>query len=145
MRTVGQLLQTKGHNVWSVSPEATILEALRVLDEKNVGALLVMEAGKLVGMLSERDYARRVILKGHPVETTRVSEIMTAQVTTIRPEQTVRDCMDLMTEKRIRHLPVVEGEQVTGIISIGDVVKEIISQQEFDIQNLENYITGRSR
>lgn len=143
MISVKQLLQAKGNAVWSISPDATVYDALKLLAEKDVGALLVLENERLVGIISERDYARKVILKGKTSMDTPVREIMTANVVTVRPDQTIDDCMTLMTEKRIRHLPVLEGEQLVGVISIGDVVKAIISQQEFVIEQLENYITGR--
>lgn len=143
MKTVRQLLQTKGTDVWSIGPEALVIEALKVMAEKGVGALVVLDAGRVVGILSERDYARKVSLQGKSSKTTRVGEIMTEKVVFVRPDQTVEDCMALMTSKRIRHLPVLDGDRLTGVISIGDVVKEVISHQEFLIGQLENYITGR--
>jgi CBS domain-containing protein len=143
MKTVGQLLQTKGGQVWTIAPEAMVYDALTLMAEKGVGALVVVEAGQVVGILSERDYARKVSLQGKSDRTTPVKEIMTARVVFVRSEQTIEDCMALMTDKRIRHLPVLAGDQLIGVISIGDVVKEVISQQEFIIAQLENYITGR--
>ncbi|MCK6626820.1 MAG: CBS domain-containing protein [Anaerolineae bacterium] len=143
MKTVRQLLQTKGTDVWSIGPEALVIEALKVMAEKGVGALVVLDAGRVVGILSERDYARKVSLLGKSSKTTPVREIMTEKVVFVRPEQTVEDCMALMTSKRIRHLPVMDGDRLIGVISIGDVVKEVISHQEFLIGQLENYITGR--
>jgi CBS domain-containing protein len=143
MKTVRQLLQTKGHQVWSIGPEAMIYEALKLMAEKGVGALVVVEAGQVMGILSERDYARKVSLQGKSDTNTPVKEIMTAKVVYVRPDQTIEDCMALMTDKRIRHLPVLEGDHLIGVISIGDVVKAVISQQEFIIEQLENYITGR--
>ena len=143
MTTVTQLLRTKGHEVVSVSAETSVFEALKVMAEKNIGALLVIEAEKLVGVLSERDYARKVILKGKASKDTSVREIMTAHVLYVRPEQTIEECMALMTAKRVRHLPVLEEERLVGVISIGDVVKAIIAEQEFMIEQLQNYITGR--
>ncbi|GAB4415332.1 MAG: CBS domain-containing protein [Anaerolineae bacterium] len=143
MKTVRQLLQTKGTEVWSIGPEALVIEALKVMAEKGVGALVVLDAGRVVGILSERDYARKVSLLGKSSKTTPVREIMTEKVVFVRPEQTVEDCMALMTSKRIRHLPVMDGDRLIGVISIGDVVKEVISHQEFLIGQLENYITGR--
>ena len=144
METVGQLLRAKGHDVWSVSPGASVYEALELMAEKNIGAVLVVDQGRLVGIMSERDYARKVILKGRFSRDTPVREIMTERVVYVRPEQTLGQCMALMTEKRIRHLPVMANDQLIGVISIGDVVKAIISDQEFIIEQLETYITGRA-
>jgi CBS domain-containing protein len=140
--TVNQLLQAKGHEVWSVTPDTSVYDALKVMAEKNIGALLVMEGGQLAGIFSERDYARKVILKGKSSKEMSVKEIMTDKVDYVRPSESVRGCMALMTEKHHRHLPVLEGGQVIGMISIGDVVKAIISDQEFTIGQLESYITG---
>ena len=142
MKTVNQLLQTKGHEVWSVTPEILVFDALRLMADKNVGALLVREGDKLVGIFSERDYARKVILKGKASKDTPVKEVMSLQVFYVRPAQTIEECMALMTDRRIRHLPVLENNNVVGVISIGDVVKAIISEQEFTIKQLETYITG---
>jgi CBS domain-containing protein len=143
MKTVRQLLQAKGYDIWSVAPDDSVYDALKLMADKNVGAVLVTEAGNLVGILSERDYARKVILKGRTSRDTPVREIMTEKVVYVRPDQTTEECMALMTDKRVRHLPVVENDQLIGIISIGDVVKAIMSHQEFMIEQLENYITGR--
>jgi CBS domain-containing protein len=143
MKTVRDLLRVKGGATWSIAPAATVYEALALMAEKDVGALLVLEAGNLVGIVSERDYARKVALRGKTSRETPVREIMTARVVWVRPEQTIEECMSLMTNKRIRHLPVLEGERLIGVISIGDVVKAIISEQEFIIAQLENYITGQ--
>ena len=143
MKTVAQLLRTKGHQVLSVSPDIPVFEALEVMAEKNVGALLVLEGERLVGIFSEGDYARKVILKGKASKETPVREIMSSHVLYIRPEQTIEDCMALMTDKRVRHLPVMEAEKLVGVISIGDVVKAVIAEQEFMIEQLQNYITGR--
>ena len=143
MKTVTQLLRGKGHEVLSVSPEASVFEALKVMAEKNVGALLVVEGERLVGVFSERDYARKVILKGKASKEIPVREIMTSHILYVRPEQTIEDCMALMTDKRVRHLPVLEEERLAGVISIGDVVKAIIAEQDFMIEQLQNYITGR--
>ncbi len=143
MITVRQLLQGKGYDVWSVKPDTSVYDALLLMADKEVGALLVIEEEKLAGIMSERDYARKVILKGKSPMDTPTKEIMTADVVIIvNPQQTIEECMALMTNRRVRHLPVVEDDQVTGIISIGDVVKAIISQQEFMIQQLERYIEG---
>ena len=143
MKTVTQLLRTKGQQVLSVSPDMPVFEALGVMADKNVGALLVVEGERLVGVFSERDYARKVILKGKSSKDTPVQEIMSSHVLYVRPEQTIEDCMALMTDKRVRHLPVMEEGRVVGVISIGDVVKTIIAEQEFIIEQLQNYITGR--
>jgi len=142
MKSVSQLLRAKGREVWWVTPDTSVYDALKLMADKNVGALLVLEADKLVGIFSERDYARKVILKGKASKDTPVKEIMSSQVFYVRPEQSIEECMALMTNKRIRHLPVLEGNQLVGLISIGDVVKAIISEQEFTIKQLENYITG---
>ncbi|HLF24702.1 MAG TPA: CBS domain-containing protein [Anaerolineae bacterium] len=142
MKTVNQLLQAKGSDVWSIAPGASVYEALARMADKNIGALLVLDAGRLIGIFSERDYARKVVLKGKASKDTPVKEIMTSRVVYVRPEQSIEDCMALMTDKRVRHLPVLEGERVVGVISIGDVVKSIISEQSFMIAQLENYITG---
>jgi CBS domain-containing protein len=142
MKTVRQLLQVKGDYVCSVSPETTILGALKLMAEKNVGALLVLQNGELVGIFSERDYARKVVLRGKSSRETQVREVMTVKVDCVNPSQSVHDCMGLMTEKHIRHLPVIEENQLVGVISIGDVVKAVISDQEFTIEQLESYITG---
>ncbi len=142
MTTVKQLLQTKGHEVWTISPDASILAALKLMADKNVGALLVMAANEVVGIVSERDYARISAHKENFSLTTPVSEMMTRQVIYVRPEQTIQECMALMTEKRIRHLPVMADKQLVGLVSIGDVVKAIISHQEFMIDQLESYIVG---
>ena len=144
METVKELLRNKGYHVWSIGPDATVYEALTLMAEKDVGALLVLDsAGQLVGILSERDYARKIVLKGKTSRETAVREIMTEKVVWVRPDQTIEECMALMTNKRIRHLPVMEEGRLLGVISIGDVVKDIISEQEFVIAQLENYITGK--
>jgi CBS domain-containing protein len=142
MRTVGQILRYKGHDSWSVAPGDTVRDALNLMVEKNIGAVLVVEGGSLVGILSERDCARKVILRSMACEETLVQEIMTSRVIYVRPEQTTDHCMALMTDKHVRHLPVLEGERLIGVISIGDVVKYIISEQEFIIEQLEHYVSG---
>ena len=142
MQTVQQLLAKKGSAAWSVAPSATVFDALRLMAEKEVGALLVLEEERLVGVLSERDYARKVFLKGKSSPQTLVREIMTARVVTVRPEQSIEECMALMTVHRIRHLPAVAGDQVVGVVSIGDVVKASLEAKDFLIKQLENYITG---
>ena len=142
MTTIAQLLNAKGKQIWSVEPKATIFEALEVMSEKEICALLVMEDGKLTGIFSERDYARKVILKGKSSKETPVGELMTKKVFYIDSQKTINDCMVMMTAKRIRHVPVIEDNQVMGIVTIGDVVNQIISEQEVTINHLENYITG---
>ena len=142
MSTVKEILRTKGPEVWSIAPDATVHGALKLMADKNVGAVLVMEANNLVGILSERDYARKVILHGKSSKNTLVREVMTERVIYVRPEQTAEVCMALMTDKRVRHLPVLEDDLVIGVISIGDVVKSIISEQGFIIEQLEHYISG---
>ena len=140
MKTVQQLLESKRHSLISVVPSATVLEALKVMAEKEIGAVVVLEDGHLIGIFSERDYARKVVLQGKASKDTPVREIMTDKVVCVRPEQTIEDCMGLMTDKRIRHLPVLEHKKVIGVISIGDVVKEMLSEKEFVIKQLESYI-----
>jgi CBS domain-containing protein len=143
MITVQQVLKDKGYSdVWTVSPDASVYDALKLMSDKNVGALPVIEAGKLVGIISERDYARKVILKGKSSLNTPVSEIMTQEVISVQPEQSMEECMSLMTQKRVRHLPVLADDQLMGLISIGDVLKEIISDQKAFIESLQNYIEG---
>lgn len=140
MKNVGQMLEEKGHKLLSISPDATVFEALQRMADANVGALVVLDGEKLAGIFSERDYARKVILVGKSSKETRVREIMTDKVLCVSPERTVEQCMALMTEKRIRHLPVLDHKKVVGVISIGDVVKEMISEQQFIISQLESYI-----
>lgn len=142
MTTVRDILRAKGTQIWWVSPAATVFSALELMAEKNVGALVVLDGENLAGIFSERDYARKVILKGKASKETSVKEIMTSEVTTVRPGQSVDECMAFMTEKRIRHLPVFEGEKLVGLVSIGDIVKAVISEREFMIKQLESYITG---
>ena len=142
MKQVSHLLNDKGRDVWSLPPDASVYEAIEQMAEKGVGALLVMEGERLVGIVSERDYARKVILKGKASRETRVGEIMSHPVICARPELTVEETMALMTDKHIRHLPVVVEEKVVGVISIGDVVRGIIEDHEFHIQQLTNYITS---
>jgi CBS domain-containing protein len=143
MVTVRQLLRSKPADLWSVGPETSVYEALELMAEKNIGAVLVLDDGELAGILTERDYARNGILKGRLSKETSVGELMTDVVCYVRPEQTVDDCMALMTDKRVRHLPVLENERLIAIVSIGDVVKKTIEEQEYTIQQLENYITGK--
>ncbi|HZR01798.1 MAG TPA: CBS domain-containing protein [Burkholderiales bacterium] len=140
MKTVRQLLKTKQHGVLSIAPNASVYDALQKMAQYDVGALLVMEGERLVGIFSERDYARKIILHGKASKETQVGEIMTSRVVCVEPEQTVDDCMALMTDKRVRHLPVLQDGAIIGVISIGDVVKEVISEQRFVIEQLEHYI-----
>ena len=142
MVTVRQLLARKGHAIRHIDPEASVLDALRVMAEWDVGALIVLAAGELVGLVSERDYARKVVLKGRLSKDTRVGEIMDDKPICVASTASVEECMGLMTDKRTRHLPVVENGQVSGIISIGDVVKAIIEDREMTIEGLQQYITG---
>lgn len=142
MKTIGDLLETKGRGIWSVSPGTTVYRALEILADKNIGALLVLEEGRLVGIFSERDYARKVILKGRSSREITVGELMTTQVYFATPANTLFDAMALMTSRNIRHLPVIERGQLLGIVTLGDVVKKIISEQATTIRELENYITG---
>lgn len=142
MKIVKELLDAKGHHVWMIGPDASVLEAIKMMAEKEVGALVVADAGRPVGIISERDYARKVILQGRSSQETAVKDIMTTAMVCARLDQTVEECMAVMTEKRIRHLPVVEQDKVIGIISIGDLVKAIIAEQRFVIEQLEHYITG---
>jgi CBS domain-containing protein len=140
MKTVKQLLESKRYSVVSVAPSSTVLDALKVMADKEIGAVIVIDEGHLVGIFSERDYARKVVLQGKASKDTPVREIMTDKVVCVRPEQTIEDCMGLMTDRRIRHLPVLEHKLVIGVISIGDVVKEMLSEKEFVIKQLESYI-----
>jgi len=142
VHTIGQLLQTKGSQIWSTEPQATAYRALKIMAEKNVGALLVMDRDHLVGIFSERDYARKVILKGKSSKDTSVSELMTPEVFYMNTDATIEECMALMTAKQIRHLPVLENKQLVGIVTLGDVVRQIIVEQKFTIRELEKYITG---
>ena len=144
MKNVSNLLDAKGQDVWSLTPDATVYEAIDQMAQKGVGALLVMEGERLLGIVSERDYARKVILKGKSSRKIHVREIMSHPVVCARPELTVEETMAIMTEKRVRHLPVVVEERVVGVISIGDVVRGIIDDKEFTIHQLTNYIHGSS-
>ena len=143
MKYVAELLKKKGNDIWSVVPDTPVYQALQLMSDKNCGTVLVLKDEKLVGILSERDYARKVILKDKSSKDTPVEEIMSSKVICILPTQTIDHCMALMTDKRVRHLPVMEKEgTLVGLISIGDVVKEVISEQEFIINQLENYISS---
>ena len=140
MKTLKQLLEAKGREVFSTAPDARVFDALKLMAEKSVGALIVIEGGRIAGIISERDYARKVILHGKSSHDIQVRDIMTSKVFTVHPGQSVEECMGLMTEKRIRHLPVTEGERLIGVLSIGDLVKEVIAEQQQTIQQLESYI-----
>ena len=140
MKSLKQLIDAKGGQVWSIRPDATVFEALKLMAQKDVGALLVMDGTRLAGIMSERDYARKVILQGKSSQDMSVRDIMTADVVKIDPSRTVEECMSLMTQRRIRHLPVCEGEKLVGVLSIGDLVKEVIAEQEQTIKQLESYI-----
>jgi CBS domain-containing protein len=139
MKVSGILALKKNTTVWSIGPNAMVIDAIRLMDEKNVGALPVVDNGKLVGIVSERDYTRKVILKGRSSKETPVNEIMTKQLVTVNPRDSVTECMRIITEKRVRHLPVLEGADLVGILSIGDVVNWLISAQKATIDNLERY------
>lgn len=141
--TVREILKRKGQDVWSVSPESTVYQAIEMMAEKHVGALLVLDGGELIGIISERDYARKVILQGRSSKETPVREIMTAPVIFVKPQHSVDECMKIITQNRIRHLPVMDGGKVIGVVSIGDVVNWIISAQDHTIQQLQNYVSGK--
>src|SRR6184192_1030715 len=140
--TIGAVLNQKSRDIYSVSPDATVFEAVQLMDAKNVGALLVMDQEQLVGIISERDYARKIMLRGKRSRETKVAEIMSTNVTVTHPREPVETCLRLMTDKHIRHLPVLEGNKVMGVISIGDLVKHVISCQSAAIAHLESYIHG---
>jgi CBS domain-containing protein len=142
MVTVRQILDEKPSDLWTIQPGATVYEALELMAAKEIGALLVVRDGKLCGLFSERDYARKVILKGKTSRTTQVAELMSVNLLVVRPDQTVDACMALMTNKRFRHLPVLEEGRLIGLVSIGDLVRKLISEKEFVIQELEHYIQG---
>lgn len=142
MKLVQHILDAKGRNVISIAPEATVLDAIKLMGEKSIGALVVMSGDELRGIVSERDYARKVIIKGRASDTTPVAAIMTAEVETTSPDKTVDSCMQTMTDKKFRHLPVVEDGKVVAMISIGDLVQAIIADQKEEIQHLEQYIAG---
>ena len=143
MKLVKHLLDRKGRHIIAVKPDDSVLDAIRVMAEKNIGAVVVMQGDELLGIMSERDYARKVIVKGRASDSTRVADIMTAEVLTTSGAETVNKCMGLMTEKKIRHLPVVEDDTVVAMISIGDLVEAIIADQQEEIEHLEHYISGQ--
>jgi CBS domain-containing protein len=142
MKTVRELLEEKGREVRSIGPDATVYDALKLMADQEIGSLVVLEGGRAAGIITERDYARSVILKGRASKDTRVREIMTSRPVCATPDQTAEECMAVMTEKRVRHLPVIEGDELVGLVSIGDLVKSIISEQQFIIKQLEHYISG---
>jgi CBS domain-containing protein len=140
--SISEILKHKGANAWSITPEATVFDAIQLMADRNVGALLVVERGKLIGILSERDYTRKVALKGKSSKQTAVREILSGHVIHVLPTHTVEECMRLMTDHRVRHLPVLEGEKIVGVVSIGDLVNWIISAQTTTIDQLRTYISG---
>ena len=140
--SVKELLATKASKIWSVAPETLVYDAIQIMTDRRVGALLVMSSESLVGIFSERDYLRRVILQHRTSKSTRVGDIMTSEVTTVSSDQSIQECMRLMTEQRIRHLPVVDRERVVGLISIGDVVKKSLAYQQYLLEELERYVAG---
>ena len=142
MSTVRNILQKKGYTVFSVSPDSSVYDALETLEDKNLGGLVVVEDGKLIGIFTERDYARKVILKGRSSKETIVREIMSSHPVFVTPDTTISDCMQLMSDKFIRHLPVLDNNQLIGVVSIGDLVRYIINEKDFIIENLEHYIMG---
>ncbi len=142
MKRIQTLLKKKGYDVWSIAPDASVYDAIHLMAEKAVGALIVMDGPKLVGVISERDYARKIILEGRSSENKKISEIMSSEVITTGPDNRIEECMAIMTERRIRHLPVLDGNEVLGVISLGDLVKYIIAEQQFVIEQMERYING---
>ncbi len=143
MQLVSHIISNKGSEVHSVGPDTTVFDALKLMADKNIGAVIVLEDNEVVGIMSERDYARKIILKGKSSKEIPVREIMSTRVFYVKPEQSIEDCMALMIDKRFRHLPVMEDGKLKGVISIGDVVKALIAQKEYEIEQLENYIAGR--
>ena len=142
MGTVAQILEAKGREVFSIGPDNTVFEAVSLMAEKGIGALLVMQGDKLVGIVTERDYARKIVLEDRSSRKTPVRDVMTTRVLCVPPDRTVEECMALMTDKRARHLPVVDHKRVVGIVSIGDLVKTVIEEQQFIVQQLQQYISG---
>lgn len=141
--TIGSILECKSRDIWTIDPEATVYDAIALMAEKSIGALLILSDGKLIGVLSERDYARKIILQGRASKSTRVREIMTDNPVTVTPWHSVDECMRIITHHRVRHLPVMEGDRLVGVISIGDLVNAIIEAQAHTIDQLHTYITGR--
>ena len=142
MRKVKQILAAKGDDIWSIGPEATVYDAIHLLAEKEIGALIVLQGGDLVGVISERDYARNIILKDKSSKKTLVKDIMTENVITVGPDEDIAECMALMTDKRIRHIPVISNDRLIGVLSIGDLVRAVIAEQQSTIVDLEKYISG---
>ncbi|VAX10201.1 Inosine-5'-monophosphate dehydrogenase [hydrothermal vent metagenome] len=142
MNTIQELLNNKGSEIFSVQINAPVIEALHLLAEKRIGALIVMDGEMLAGILSERDYARKVVLEGKTSSNTKVREIMTSHVVCARPDQKIEECLAIMSEKRVRHLPILDAKQLVGMVSIGDLVKAIIAEQKFQIEQMEHYISG---
>lgn len=142
MKTVKEILEAKGTEIWSVQPSDTVLDSLKLMADKGIGSLLVMDGEKLMGIVTERDYARKVILEGKSSKDTSVSDVMTRKILCVSPERTVDECMALMTDKRARHLPVVDHKRVVGVVSIGDLVKTLINEQQILIDQLQHYISG---
>jgi CBS domain-containing protein len=140
---VSSILRDKGHHVWSVRPDDSVFDAIRLMADKGIGAALVIDDEKLIGIISERDYARKIVLQGKSSKDTPVRDVMTSSVVSVSPDHTVDECMQIVTDRRVRHLPVVEGERVVGVVSIGDLVKRVISAQGQMIQYLQEYIVGR--
>ena len=143
MRTVRDLLAQKGRAVWTIVPEAEVRDALKIMAEKKIGAVVVVSGAKIVGVFSERDYARKVALKGRDTLRTPIRDVMTSEVYRVKEDTTTDECMALMTEKHIRHLPVLDGDRLAGLVSIGDIVKAVITEQKITIEHLQDYITGR--
>ncbi len=143
MGIVSDILRIKGNGVWSTTPDASVYDALQLMAERDIGALLVLEAGQIAGIFSERDYARKVVLRGKFSRDTKLRDVMTRSVVTVTPGHSIADCMRIMTDRHIRHLPVVNDGTLVGLVSIGDVVKSIITDQQATIGHLEDYITGR--
>lgn len=143
MRSVRQLLEAKTSEIHSIGPDAAVIDAIRLMAEKRIGAVLVMDGGRLVGILSERDYARKIVLQGRSSADTPVRAIMTSDLITVRLGDTADHCMQVVTERRIRHLPVLQGDQLVGVVSIGDLVKAVIEDQQVEIEQLQGYIVGR--
>ena len=144
MKFVKDVLNEKGHDIWSIGPDASVFEAIEMMAQKEVGALLVLDAGKLIGIISERDYTRKVILKGKSSREIKIRTIMTSPVICADTEQDVKECMALMTSKKIRHLPVLENNRLTGMVSLGDLVQSIIAEQNSQIKDFESYFRYRS-
>lgn len=142
MTSVRQLLDEKGHDVWSIHPGASVFEAIEEMAQRDIGSLVVLEDGKILGIFTERHYARKVFLKGKSSPKTPIREIMTSRAICARPEQTVEQCMAVMSENRVRHLPILDGDRLVGIVSIGDLVKSIIAEQKFEIEQLTHYVHG---